>query len=220
MKNESKIKGLSKAISIIACIIKICVRVALVCLVLAMLVIPYALSNVKVSENSIEIHEKRIDYEENIEGITITINNNQEKITSPQDIAALKTFLNYFKENKSQLLTIYIELTFVFIAAIIVCIDFALQHLQKLFKNIHDNDNPFLIENATHLRKMGYFLIATLVISIVSSIWADVAFQGRFTLNFSMVNILEILFVLCLSYIFEYGASLTEKKTRKESKNE
>lgn len=220
MKNESKIKGLSKAISIIACIIKICIRVALVCLVLAMLVIPYALSNVKVSENSIEIYEKRINYEVNTEEINITIDNNQEKITGPQEVAALKIFLNYFKENKSQLLTIYIEVTFVFIAAIIVCIDFALQHLQKLFKNIHDNDNPFLIENATHLRKMGYFLIATLVISIVSSIWSDVVFQGRFTLNFSMVNILEILFVLCLSYIFEYGASLTEKKTRKESKNE
>lgn len=220
MKNESKIKGLSKAISIIACIIKICIRVALVCLVLAMLVIPYALSNVKVSENSIEIYEKRINYEVNTEEINITIDNNQEKITGPQEVAALKIFLNYFKENKSQLLTIYIEVTFVFIAAIIVCIDFALQHLQKLFKNIHDNDNPFLIENATHLRKMGYFLIAILVISIVSSIWSDVVFQGRLTLNFSMVNILEILFVLCLSYIFEYGASLTEKKTRKESKNE
>ena len=217
MENTKKLKGLSKALYIITFIAKICVRVGLVCLVLALLAIPAAISNVKVTESTIEIFQEKIEYEERNSEIIIKHGDEKETFISPTDVASFKTMINLFKDNKIQQLTFSIELAFILICALMICFDFALQHLEKLFRNIHDNENPFLPENAEHLRKIGYFLIASLILSFATSILSNTIFTGQFKMTINVTNIVEILFVLCLSYIFEFGASFVKKA---ENKNE
>ena len=215
MKNKEKLRKISKVIAILACIIKICMRVAAICIVLAMLVIPSALNNLKVENHTIQLFDEKIEFTETEEGIEIRNGENKEVITSQADKEAIKTIIKYFEENNTQRLSVQLEIVFLFALAYVVLIDFAMQRLQKLFKNIQEQDTPFNEENTLDIRKTTYFFLASFIISIAGSIVSSAMFNGSISMNVSIIEVIAILIGFSLTYIFEYGNSLEKKKTKK-----
>ena len=88
----------------------------------------------------------------------------------------------------------------------------ALFNLEKLFKNIHDGDTPFTMENVHYIKVMTYLMIAVTIVAAVTDVFVSLLTLTDSTINvgFSLVN---ILFLYSISYIFEYGYNL-----QKESK--
>ena len=219
MKNKEKLKRLSKAISIIACIIKICLRVGAVCVVLAMMVIPYAFNDIKAENHTMQILGEKIEFTETVEGIEIKHGEEKEIITSEPDKEAIKTVMKYFEENNTQKLSVQIEIILLMALANIIIIDFAMKHLQKLFKNIYEKETPFDEENAPHIRQISYFFLGSLILSVAGSIISSWMFKGTITFNISIIEVVAILIGFSLSHIFEYGNALEAKK-KKTSKTE
>ena len=114
-------------------------------------------------------------------------------------------FKNSLEKFNKPTAIIMAELSFVGIIVLLVFVSKVMNHLSKLFDNIHDGDTPFTLENVDHIKKMSYFMIAAIVTSTVAEILFFIAFTIDGTIEFNMFNLLEIIFLYAIAYIFEYG---------------
>ena len=90
-----------------------------------------------------------------------------------------------------------------------------LKHLEKLFENINKGDTPFTLENVNHIKKMSYFMIACIIISGIGEGILESAVRSEFSFGLEMFDIVEILFLYVLSYIFEYGYEIQKDSNGK-----
>ena len=70
--------------------------------------------------------------------------------------------------------------------------------------NIVTSDT-FTLDNVNHIKKMSYIMIASIIIATIASSFMSAAFARDIMVNINMYNIVEIIFLFALSYIFEYG---------------
>ena len=80
-----------------------------------------------------------------------------------------------------------------------------LKHLEDLFKNINEGDTPFTLDNVKHIKKMAYLMISLIIIPSFSGIIFELVLKSDLDVDFEMFNLFEILFLVVLAYIFEYG---------------
>ena len=81
-----------------------------------------------------------------------------------------------------------------------------LNYVEKLFNNIKNNQTPFTLENADFIKKNSYLMIALIFITpILDSLFSIISSVSNGEDNpFEIMNILEILIIFSMSYIFEY----------------
>lgn len=95
----------------------------------------------------------------------------------------------------------------IFLIIDIVIMIIILNYVEKLFNNIKNNQTPFTLENVGFIKKISYLMIALIFITPISdtlfSIISSVSNGGENP--FEIMNILEILIIFSMSYIFEYG---------------
>ena len=77
--------------------------------------------------------------------------------------------------------------------------------MEQLFTNIHDGSTPFTLENVEHMKKMAYYMIGAIILSVVYSTIFNFVLLGKQTLELNIFNIVEIVFIYAMSYVFEYG---------------
>ena len=94
-----------------------------------------------------------------------------------------------------------------------------LRQVEKLFRNIYSKDTPFTLDNVNHIRKIAIMMIISIVIPIVSNTIMSVIISHELNIHISSFNIIEILIVFILSYIFEYGCLLQSKSIEKIYEN-
>lgn len=204
-EKQRKVKGLSKAIMIIAKIAKVCVIVGAVCVALSAIVIPIVTSNIKVENNQIKVFNEVIDYERNEKEITFTNKEDTEKITKEADVKTLNNVLKYAEENDINKVMIGAELGIALIAAVLVLTKMVLDNIIKLFTNIHDGETPFTLDNVAYIKKIAKLLIIGIIVNIFASAITEVFFSDVFDISISLTDIIYILVIYVLSYIFEYG---------------
>lgn len=208
---QKKMKGLSKAIYVLARIGKVFTIIGIVGLAIAMLVIPIVASNVKVKDNNIiQVFDEKIRYERNDKEVTIFIDDNdsdfqENKITDKDEVKALNLVIDYIEDNDITKVSLFIEAAFVFLEITLFVSFFTLKHLDKLFTNIHSGDTPFTMENVEHIKKMAYLMIALIIFPAIASGIAGFVIDEDMAMNFDLSNLLYILILFSLSYIFEYG---------------
>ena len=98
---------------------------------------------------------------------------------------------------------IFIEIGFACLVAFIIVLIKTLKHLELLFDNINKGETPFTLENVNHIKKMSYLMIACIILSAVGQTILSIPMDSD--IEFSMFNIVEILFLYSMSLIFEYG---------------
>ena len=101
---------------------------------------------------------------------------------------------------------IFFEIGFAFLAAFLVILIKTLKHLELLFENINKGETPFTLENVNHIKKMAYLLIACIILSSFGQTIMNIPMDSD--IEFSMFDIVEILFLYSMSLIFEYGYEL------------
>lgn len=113
--------------------------------------------------------------------------------------------LNFIKNNSklNVLFLINLGLFMGFISLFILSRVFL--HLNKLFKNIYNLETPFTFENVNHIKKMSWLMIFTLVFSKFFSSSFLCILTNDFNFGIEMVDVVEILFLFSMAYIFEYG---------------
>ena len=202
-EKQKKMKTLTKILSLIGKIAGIVVKVAIPLVVIASVIIPILLSNIDVVDNKIISTNKNIQIQE--------LSNNRIDITyrgistvtkiQDRDIEEIKIVLS---ENKTQAI-VKIEVGFIILIGFLVVLSILLKHLEQLFDNMNKGDTPFTLENVNHIKKMSYLMIACIVLSRIGETVLNSIYQKELSFGLELFDIVEILFLFVLSYIFEYG---------------
>ena len=200
-EKQNQIKVISKILSLIGKIGAIVARVGLVFAIIAMASIPFAFKYIDVRDGnlvsnneSIEIVEHKNQLDIRVKGSTAVTN------IKNNDVDMLATAIE--KYSKPGVL-IFFEVGFAFLVAFLAVLAKTLEHLEKLFDNINKGETPFTKENVDHIKNMSYLLIACILLSAFGQTALNIPMDSD--IEFSMFNIVEILFLYSMSLIFEYG---------------
>ena len=212
-KKQKTIKGLSKAIYIISKIGRIMVTVAIPFILLTFILLTFYIYKTDLKDDTLSVDGeaigaiKLVETEEQGASLIITgeeIENKEIKLSDFDKDIVLKVKEAINGISKSTVMSLMIIGTIAFTAFLIIVRSY-LKHFEILFKNINKEDSPFTLENVGHIKKIAYLLIATIVIPMVFSLIASLMLKTDFNLKINTVNIMEILIIFAMAYIFEYG---------------
>lgn len=206
-EKQEKMKGLSKTISILSKICQVLVCICIPLILIAIIASPFIISNIKIEDNTINLkgYEESITIIEDNEKVTLKMDGNIISDKDTETIIKLKEVL----ENNSKLNIIgYVEIGFIILEVNLILMFILFKNLKELFNNIHNGDTPFTLENVQHIKKMAYILIAIILLPNIGGVIFELILGSDLDIGFELINIVEILFLFSMAYIFEYGYEL------------
>lgn len=210
---ENKLKQLSSIISLICNIFKIVLKVMIPFIIITMILSFYIISNIKVEDSKIHFKTNNIKLtdENDIKIYDVTVIGIDDSLT-------VNEITNIFDKNSNFKITIYIEFGLIFLLVNVILMIILLTYIQKLFDNIKNNNTPFIKENINNIKKISYLTIGVIMISPVSGALFNYILGLESQDNmFDIINVLEILIIYAMSYVFEYGYNI--EKNKKEVQN-
>ena len=200
-KKQKQVKSLSNVIELIGKIGGIVLKVAIPFIIIAMLLIPYIINNIEIKGNSISSKTDKIEILDdnsleafNFISIDLTEDLNQQEI------------IDILNNNSKIKIISFIEIRFIFLLADLIIVIIILKNVEKLFNNIKNNHTPFTMDNVNYIKKIAYLMIALILITPISGLLFNSLFgMSNENTGFELMNIIEILIIFSMSYIFEYG---------------
>lgn len=198
---QKKMKGFTKALYIICNFAKIFSIVAIAISLLITIGGAVLVSNTKIdsNNNTIKIFDKKYDFELTdsklvIDGETMS---NHDKYDRDQ----IQKYIDMSKTKKN----ILVELALLTLVGVCFISYKLFKYLSKLFKNVHDENTPFSMDNVLCIRKLAlYSFLFVLVPDITGSI-AGLIFDLDLSIEINLFAYLFSLILLVLAYIFKYG---------------
>lgn len=215
-KEESKkMKILSKIISTFSKIGRILCYVSIPFVVLAIIITPFLINELEVKNNEISISSSnsKISILDKGDKLVIKAGNIAIGETS-KDVAQTKIIDVLENNSKARVIT-YIEIGFIVLTITLVLLSFILKCLETIFGNINKGDNPFTLENVHLIKKMAYMMITIIVISNLGGIIFEILLNSDLDMSIEVFDLVQILFLFSLSYIFEYGRLLSIDRNAK-----
>lgn len=207
-EKQRKMKGLSKAIYTLAKIGKVITIIGIIAALLTMIVTPVLANNVKVENNKITIFGEEVKYKKTNNDIRITIKENERTITDHSEVYITSMIIDKIENGKMPMMIGFIETAFVFLTISLVLFYLTLKHLEKMFINIHNGTTPFTMENVSHIKKMATFMILTIILPNIAGVIAEMVMGEELGIGFEMFDVIYILFLFSMAYVFEYGYQL------------
>lgn len=201
---QKKVKILSKILSIVGKIGNIVTKVGIGFVTFTMIIIPILISNIDIKEDKIIASGNIITITEVEEGIKLTSTENEHIVIGNiknKDIDKIKKAYNKYDK---KILIALLEISFAALIVFLVFVGKVLKHLKKLFTNINEGETPFTLENVKHIKDMSYSMIAAILTSTIGTILLSIATATE-DIEINLFNIVEIIFLFSMSYIFEYG---------------
>lgn len=198
---QKKMKGFTKVLYVISNIAKVCSIIAIVFSLLLIIggfiVVPNTI--IDKMNNTIEVFDKKYDYkltdtELEVDGEVVLVH---EKYVSDQ----IKKVIHMTDKKRLAL----VECAFLTITA--VCfISFKLfSYLSKLFKNIHDSNTPFSLDNVNFIKKLALYSLLFVLIPDITGGIAELIFNLDLGVEVNLFAYLFSLILLVLAYIIKYG---------------
>ncbi len=206
-KNEKqkKVKVLSKIVAVISKIGWICSIVGISLVVLSAILLPIALKNIEMDDNKITYNDEVIEIADENNKLVLKHNNVIfAEESDQQTIALIKDVIEHNQNNKT-LLIVYSEAGLITLISYLVLLLFMFKRLEKLFNNINSGDTPFTLENVEHIKKIAYLMIALIIFPNLCEIIFELILKQDLNISFELFNVIEILILFVISYIFEYG---------------
>jgi hypothetical protein len=217
-EDQRKLKGISKFLYVFSKVIRIFVIIAIVGIAIAMAAVPIITSNtetVKDGEQTIlKVFDNEIYYnrtETTFEFYEKNDVENTTKITKKSDVDSLNKMFDYLEKNDMTKATIIAEVELGLFIVALVIETIILKKVYKFFKNIHDETTPFTLENISLLKVIGKLSIIDLIVSLVINMIISIVIESTYSVSF--MNIIEILGIYFLLYVFKYGYKM-QKETK------
>ena len=205
---QRKLKVLSKIIYILAKIGKILTYIAIPFIVLGMVIIPILMNKIDIKNDRIILKDKGniISIVEKNDKLVINVKDAKvAEVTSAKDISKIKDFFN--NNSKGTIIASgETALGFALISIIIAII--LLRQVEKLFKNINKNDTPFTYDNVDYIRRIAFLMIINIILPAIASAVIELILKVELNIHFGAYNLIEILALYVLVYVFEYGCKL------------
>lgn len=207
-EKQSRMKGISKAIYILARIGRIVTTVAIPIIAILLVITPVFINMVELKDNNIVINgndkitiseekvKDDISLKVKVNDILVAEENNQNTIIKMKEIL----------ENNSKIAIImYVEIGFLSLMIYLILYRMILKRLENLFININNGDTPFTLENVKYIKQMAFLMIFATLLPGLGGICFETILKTDLDVDFGMFDIVEILFLFGIAYIFEYG---------------
>ena len=215
-EKQKKIKGISKAIYILARIGKILITIAFPIMIFLLIVTPIFISNIELKDNTIVFKGARIDdkitiTEENSnDGVNLQLKANGILIADERNQDTILQMKNVLENNSKGQIIAFLELGYVCLIICLILYRMTLSRLEKLFININEGDTPFTLENVKYIKEMAKLMIIALILPSGGGIIFEKILATDLDVGFELFDIVQILFLFGISYIFEYGYELQQ----------
>lgn len=215
-EKQKKVKGISKAIYVLARIGKIITTVAIPIIVFLLIVTPIFISNIELKNNTIVFKGARIDDKITIteekanDGITIQLKANNVLIADEKDQDTILQMKSILENNSKGEIITFLELGFTCLLICLVLYRMTLSRLEKLFININQGDTPFTLENVNYIKQIAKLMIVALILPTCGGMIFEKILATDLDVGFELFDIIQILFLFGISYIFEYGYELQQ----------
>ena len=197
-ENQQKnMKLVSKIIYIISKLGRIIVGIPTVLLLIVCTVFPIISHTFSVEENKIKILNNEISY--SIENNILKIDNVEYHINSSTNIK------EFIQNHDNAFFVFSIEYLLICIALLSALTTIVLHYLYKFYKNVYKNDTPFTIENEKFLKKIFIFALIEFVLTKLTAIIYSVIAKIDLAIEFSISDIIFILILFSILYMFKYG---------------
>lgn len=212
---QRKMKGLSKAIYILARIAKVGISIVAVCIILAMIAVPFMADKFSVNDNVVEVYGNSFTYEERDDEIYFKPikgewDMKEYTLTDREGVMSAKELFRILNNNNKTIAVIFGEMAFLFTLGSFILMYLVLKHLEELFVNIHENLTPFSMENVEHIKKMAILMICLIVLPTISSGIINVFIDTSIGSDFSIIKAIYVLFLFSMAYVFEYGYEIQQ----------
>lgn len=202
-EKQKKVKTLTKILSLIGKIAGIVTKVGIGFITIIMIIIPILVSNIDIKDDKIIASGEIITITELNDGIRLSSTDNEHIVIGDINNKDIETIKKAYNKYDKKVLVALTEISFATLIVFLIFVTKVLKHLEELFDNINKGDTPFTLENVNHIKKMSYNMIAAIITSAVGTTLFSIAMASDIELN--LFNIVEIIFLFAMSYIFEYG---------------
>jgi transcriptional regulator with XRE-family HTH domain len=204
-EKQKKVKTLSKIMEVLAKIGKIITRIAIPVMAILMIITPMIVSKIEVKDHKLYYENEEIKFEGKDKELKLKYADSSVDLDELEEKYEANRIVDIIEHNSKTKIICLLEVACAFIIASLVLVSFLLSHLEKLSSNINKGDTPFTLDNVNHIKKMAYFMIAVIVINCIPGPIIGLLTRTSINLTFELFNVVEILFVLTMSYMFEYG---------------
>jgi transcriptional regulator with XRE-family HTH domain len=201
-EKQKKVKTLSKVIEVLSKIGQIITWIAIPIIACLIIASPIVIKNVDVKEDAIYYKEDKIAFEKEDRKIYVSYKDIKVGDVTPNEYGKIMEILE--KNSKGKLI-LFVEAAFVTLEVTLVLSILILKNLEKLAKNIHNEDTPFLLDNVKYIKKIAYLMIIAILVPNVSGPVYESVMHVDLNIGLEMFDIITILIVFTISYIFEYG---------------
>ena len=207
-EEQKKMKILSKIVSVISKIGRIFCYIAIPFICLILITSPYLINKAVIKDNNLTL---------NLKNHNINILEKNDKVVLKVGSFVLadadKEFLNtkvisIFENNSKAKIIGYVETGFAVFLVIIILTSRIFKHLETLFDNINKGETPFTLENVSLIKKIAWKMIIIIIISNIGGGMFELLLNTDLNMEFETYDLVEILFLFSLAYIFEYGRLL------------
>lgn len=215
--SQSKLKALSKIIEVIAKIGRIAIYICIPFIIFAAIITPVVINHTELKDDEIVFKYKDDKVTIKVEDDKVEVYHNDKKVDGEKDgdVVAFNSVKKVLDKYSNKQLIGYVEAGFILMLTYLILIILILKHLGKLFKNIRVGDTPFTLDNVEHMRKMSIYMISLIILPIITSILYQLVADIDLNISFSLVSVIEMLFVMAMSYIFKYGYELQSDSKKK-----
>lgn len=207
-EEQHKMKVLSKIITIISKIGRIFCYIAIPFICLILIITPYLINRVVIKDNNLTLNllVSNINVLEKSDKVVLKYNG----ITlADADKEFLNTkVLSIFENNSKAKIIGYIETGFCVLLVTIILTSIIFKHLEILFDNINKGETPFTLENVSLIKKIAWKMIIIIIMTNIGGGVFELLLSSDLNIEFETYDLVEILFLFSLSYIFEYGRLL------------
>ena len=174
------------------------------------------ISNIELKDNTIIFKGSRIDdrititEEKANDSVTLSIKINDKVIADEKNQDMILQIKNVLENNSNGKIIAFIEIAFVCLMICLILYRMALIRLEKLFININQGETPFTLENVRYIKQIAKIMIIVLALPTCGGIIFEKILRTDLDVGFELFDVVQILFLFGISYIFEYGYELQQ----------
>lgn len=198
---QKKMKGFTKVLYIVSNIAKafsiIAIVFSLLLVIGGFVVVPN--TTINKMDNTIKVFDKKVSYK--LTDTKLVIDGD---VVSRHDKEVAEEIEEVIHMTNKKRLAL-VECAFLTLTAVCFISYKLFSYLSKLFKNIHDNNTPFSMENVNYIKKLALYSFLFVLIPDLTGGIAEIIFNLDLGVEINLFAYLFSLMLLVLAYIFKYG---------------
>ena len=206
-EKQKKIKALSMGLYIVSIITKILLIICTTICILAFLITPFIINNINFKKGEVEIFGEKIEYKITNSIITITDNKDNETTYTINTASNIEEYITNHSKTFHIIISEGIIITLITTLILIIIV---LHKIGILFKNINKADTPFTLDNVKIIKEAAIILTIIFAFPLITGWIFEIIMGLNLYIGIELMDIVYILIIYSLAYIFEYGYEIQQ----------